>query len=661
MYQMYGDILTISVNDWKSAGLSYDQFRWDSRDGLLNITARGIHGNTLIDVRSIKRPDRREAIERAFGKIEETGKLAAFDEVRSNAQAAEWFRNCTYTDEQGNTRHLPEDTQRQYVTEASVMDMLIRVEDTQGKARAASGKRKTKKDFWKEAVAKVESLAGTEWECKLPGNPRSLERKVAEYRERGFESLVHGMFGKGNGKLTEDAKYWLIARYATPIDRLTMQQLFVAYNEEAPKHEGWQTLASEQTIRLFLNRPEIKALWFGTRHGELKSKEKYTRQNKTLLPTKRDMLWYGDGTKLNYYYRDEAGNIRTCSVYEVVDVYSEVLLGCWISDSEDFEAQYMAFRAALQFSGHRPTEIRFDNQGGHKKLQATEFFGKLAHLNIPTAPYNGKSKTIESIFGRFQAQCLHRDWFFTGQNVTAKKAESRENMEFIMANKASLKTLDEIKAIYMRRREEWNQGEHFDTGKPRIEMYRESVNENARKVDAFDMIEIFGMIDPVANTYTAQGIKKQIKGQTYQWEVLTSDGQPDYGWLRRNVDRKFHVGYDMNDLSMVALYTKDAKGYRFETMAQKYIEIHRAIDEQTEFDHAFIRANEKANKQLRVEMQDEIEAIMERHGMHPAQHGLVMPRPKGLNMGRKDDVGGYTKKVSQLVTTDLEEFPEDRY
>ena len=656
MYQMFDNILTINVNDWIAAGLTYNQFRMDSQRGYLDIANRGINGNTLIDVRSIKRPERRMAIERAFGKIEEAGKQAAFAEVERNEEAVAWFRDYTYTDEQGNDRHLPEEAQRQYVVEASVMDMLRRVEERQRTARAASGKRKTKKEFWNEAVAKVRSLTG-EWANKLPQNPRSLERKCDEYRERGFAALVHGMYGKANGKLTESAKYWLIARYATPIDKLTMQQLFAAYNEEADRRDNWQRLASEQTIRLFLNRPEIKQLWYGTRYGELKSKEKYTRHNKTLLPTKRDMLWYGDGTKLNYYYRDENGNMRTCNVYEVVDVYSECLLGCFISDTEDFEAQYMAYRAAVQMSGHIPSELRYDNQGGHKKLENSQFFAKLAKRNIPTAPYNGKSKTIESIFGRFQSQVLHRDWFFTGQNVTAKKAESRENMEFIMANKASLKTLDEIKAIYMKRREEWNQGIHYDTGRPRIEMYLESVNENTRRVDMLDMIDIFGMIDPVANTYTAQGIKKQIKGKTYQWEVLQSDETPDYEFLRRNVDRKFHIGYDMNDLSMVALYTKDAKGYRFEAMAQKYIEIHRAMDEQTDFDRAFIRANERANKALRVDMADEIEDIMERNGLHPSQHGLNMPRPKGLNLGRKADIGTYTKRVSELVTIDR----EDRY
>jgi hypothetical protein len=657
MYQKYGETMTISVNDWLAAGLTLNQFRNDSkRDNQLKIVSRGINGNTLIDVKSIKRPDRRAAIEAKFGKIDVEEKKQSFMDVKIDEDARVFFRDHTYTDDSGKERHLPDEAQSQYVNEASILNMFRRVYQRQMMARAANGHRKTKKDFYAECVTQAKALNDA-FPNKLPSNSRSMERKCDEYAEKGYQCLVTGLYGKNNrGKLTEDAKYWLIARYATPIERLTIQQLFVEYNNEAERHEEWKKLDSEQTIYAFLNRPEIKPLWWGMRHGELKAKEKYTRQHKTLLPKRRDSIWYGDGTKLNYYYRTADGDIATCNVYEVMDVYSECFLGYFISDSEDFEAQWHAFRMAMQTAGHKPNEIRYDNQGGHKKLASGEFFGKLAHLNIPTAPYNGKSKTIESAFGRFQAQYLHKDWYFTGQNITAKKDESRENYEFIMANKANLPTLDEIKKRYAQRREEWNNAEHFDTGIPRIRMYEESVNNSTAKVGVLDMIDMFGVIDATPNTYTASGITKTVKRQEYRWEVLTSDGLPDLDFMRNNVDRKFHIGYDLSDMSIVALYTKDAKGYRFAAYAQKYIEIHRAKDEQNEFDHQFIKAMDTANKNLRMDMADEIEEIMERHGVHPAQHGLNMPKLKGINL-KHEDVGRRTKRISNLVMADL----EDRY
>lgn len=123
----------------------------------------------------------------------------------------------------------------------------------------------------------------------------------------------------------------------------------------------------------------------------------------------RDALWYGDGTKLNLYYKDEDGKVRTTSVYEVIDAYSECLLGFCISDSEDYEAQYMSYRMAIQVSGHKPYEIVYDNQGGHKKLENQEFFKKLCHIHRTTTPYNGASKTIENLSTGYRARYFTRN------------------------------------------------------------------------------------------------------------------------------------------------------------------------------------------------------------------------------------------------------------
>ena len=145
--------------------------------------------------------------------------------------------------------------------------------------------------------------------------------------------------------------------------------------------------------------------------------------------------------------------------------------------------RYNAYRMAIQVSGHKPFEIVHDNQGGHKKLNRKEgdekegFFDRICHIHRPTAPYSGQSKTIENIFSRFQQQELHKDWRFTGMNITAVRAESRPNLEFVDENDDQLFTLDELKAHYAEARKAWNEAKHPATGIPRIEMYEKSVNE----------------------------------------------------------------------------------------------------------------------------------------------------------------------------------------
>lgn len=622
----------MSVNDWCEAGLTIDQFKNDSKRGQLTIFRRGTRGNTLIDVRSISRLDRRAAIENMYGKIEDDTVKTGLKAVLPDQEAANFY--MSYRDDQGKA--LTTERQKLYVNGAMLMNTLLRIRAAQQAARARGGERKKMKDWWRECVDFVKENS-ERYPNVLPTNARRFEEKYREYASDGYSALVKRTNSDGNAeKLTERAKDWLVARWASPVDRCTITQLFELYNAEAIVR-GWQPVRSASTIERFINRPEIVPLWYGCRYGELKAKEKYARQHSTILPQQRDSLWYGDGTKLNYYYRDDNGKVATCNVYEVVDVYSEVLLGYHISASEDYNAQYNAFKMAMETSGHKPYEVRFDNQGGHKKLESSSLFAKMAHLSISCQPYNGKSKTIESIFGRFQASFLHKEWYYTGQNITAKKRESRANMEFISANAKSLPTLDEVKKQYKMRRDEWNSAKHPDTGVPRMEMYRSSSNEMTTSVGIFDIISIFGLMNPKPIKYRSNGIVMKVGGVKYQYEVMDEKGQPDFAFLKSNVDREFFVEYVPDDMSVVALYEATATGEkRFVRMAEKYISVHRAVQEQDEFDHAFIKAMDSRNKQLRSEMVAETEEILERNGLHPSQHGLVMPKPKG-NFRRSDE------------------------
>jgi hypothetical protein len=511
-----------------------------------------------------------------------------------------------------------------------------------------------------KSLSRIEVDSKPKYPHTIPVSARNLRPLLKRYSEYGYSILIHGNYDNINPeKLNDESKEWLVARWSAQVPtRVTLFELYIEYNERA-KQKGWEALASEGTIRNYLFKPSVKSKWYGARYGELAAKEKYNRQHETILPEYRDALWYGDGTKLNYYYLNENGERATTCVYEVMDVYSECLLGYHISDKEDFEAQYRSYKSAMHFSGQKPYEIRFDNQGGHKKLQSGEFFKKLSHLAIATAPYNGRSKTIESAFGRLQTQFLHKEWYFTGQNITAKKQESRANMEFILANSKNLPTLDEVKKMYAIRRNEWNNTPHPETGIPRIEMYKNSINPKCRKIELADMIFMFGVRTQKPVTYRSNGISIEVKGAKYRYEVLDHEGNPDFHFLRLNVDREFIVEYDPEDMTAVSLFTP-AKGKDdvcFVAIANKYITVHRDKQSQDEFDHHFIKAMEIMNKKQRVEMQTTTEELLEKYGYHPAQHGLNMPAIKGLNRKKQEDIGVEMKRVSNLVTEDI----YDRY
>ena len=565
--------------------------------------------------------------------------------VKKDENAELFFEEYRY-DKNGEQVPLPERIQAEYVWNASVLNALISELDTLRPKRNMLG---GSRNVWETLLARVEEWR-EEYAHTLPGSEGRLKSLVNQYRPQNYAVLVSGKYGNSNTlKIEEEAGRYLVALKRSRVPVYTDMQIFEEYNRVAPDR-GWKPLKSPRSLREWLNSPRIEPLWYDAVHGEMKAHQRYGRKHKTELPSRRDSLWYGDGTKLNLYYKDEHGNVRTIGVYEVMDAYSEVLLGFHISENENYEAQYHAYRMALQTSGHKPYELVHDNQGGHKKLERVSdgLLAKISHIHRPTAPYSGQSKTIESVFGRFQSQVLHKDWRFTGQNITTKKASSRPNLEFIEANKDKLYTLAELKAKYVEARREWNEMKHPATGISRIGMYNTSVNEETEVVTARDMVDIFWVMTSRPSTFTSSGIEVTIGGKSRTYEVYSSPGVPDHEWRRRNTYKQFYVKYDPYDFGSVRLYWKDKGGeLRFERVAEPYMVIHRAIQDQEEGEAAFIRREQEANVQDRVERQVVAKEIEYEHGVAPEQHGLNTPKLKGITAEVQRQIDRRTKKYGQ--------------
>lgn len=566
--------------------------------------------------------------------------------VQKDEDAEIFFEQYRY-DKNGEEVPLPDNVQTEYIRNASVLNSLIR--DLNRLTSSTNKLNGGRRNLW-EILLSTSELLREEYGHSLPGSVGRLKSIITKYRPNNYAVLVSGKYGNRNTlKIEEEAGRFLIALKRSRVPVYTDTLIFEEYNRVAPER-GWKLLKSTRSLREWFNSPRIEPLWYDAVYGEMKAHQRYGRKHKTELPYRRDSLWYGDGTKLNLYYRDEQGNVRTTSVYEVIDAYSEVFLGFHISDNEDYEAQYHAYRMALQVSGHKPYELVHDNQGGHKKLERVSdgLLGKISHIHRPTAPYSGQSKTIESVFGRFQSQVLHKDWRFTGGNITDKKDSSRPNIEFIEANKDKLYTLAELKEKYVQARQEWCEMKHPGTGIPRIEMYNTSVNEDTEVVTARDMVDIFWVMTDRPSTFTSSGIEVTIGGKKRTYEVYSSPGTPDHDWRRKNTYKQFYVKYDPYDFGSVRLYWKDKGGeMRFERVAEPYMVIHRSIQDQTEGEAAFIRKEQEANIQDRVERQVTAKEIEYEFGVAPEQNGLKTPKLKGITAEVQRQIDRRTKKYSQ--------------
>lgn len=657
MFEYYNNILCVHAS-WliESEIVSEPNYKQLVRRGHFQKLTVGGNGRKALIAWETMKEDFKKIIISLVGDPTEKAKHITFvDYIKSDEFASQFFNNHTL--ESGES--LPEKNIKEYTTNAEILNAVgVVLKSTTAKRKALGSKVKP----WEKIAEIVSELPKHKFPHSLPTNSRRLSDRYKLYVSEGYESLIHKQFGHKNAeKINDDAKSWVLARWSDQVKKCTgYTQLLREYNQMA-KERGWKEIKSDQSLMNFLQDSKIEPLWYGFRYGELKSKEKYSYQHTTKLPSMRDSLWYSDGTKLNYYYM-ENGKVSTCQVYEVFDTYSEVFLGYHISKTEDFHAQYHAFKMAIQTSGFKPYEIKFDNQGGTKKLEAVSFLGKISKLTSKTAPYNGKSKTIESAFGRFQTQFLKQDWFFTGQNITAKKQESRQNMEFFLDNTAGLPSLDEIKKLYKQRREEWNSAPHPKTGIPRIEMYHNSQNPLTPQISIWDMIEMFWITSEVPVTCTAYGIGITIKKVDYNFMVYDGDNMPDLRWLRQNIDKKFFVKYDPDDMTLIHLYEQTPAGLRRVAQAEPKIEVHRGMQEQEEFEASFIRQIEHENKKIRIEARDEMAKILEKENRRPEDYGLKSPRIKGVETSRankktkdKTSIGDYQKKLSNATIEDTQE------
>lgn len=651
--EMYGKIRCVTYAELVGSGiLSVPSYKWYVKENRLRVVQRGGKGRiALVEYNSLP-----SKIKAAYDEMFPTATEDLRHTIMSNAlitdnKAIEFYRDRYKL---SNGSGLTDVKQAEYVLNAQVLNAMIRTERDTTALHSKCGYTR-KKMVWEKCVECCEELR-TIYNHTLPKNPARLREKFKAYKAEGYAVLVSQKNMNQNArKITDKEARLLLKLKRSKMPVYTDAQIFEEYNRQAPLR-GLSAIKSLTTVREYLNDPAVMPLWYAAVHGMQKWKSRYSAQMKTAMPQMRDSLWYSDGTKLNLYYRNAEGRMCTTSVYEVFDAYSEVFLGYDIAPNETFDSQYRAFRMAVEFAKHRPWEIVNDNQGGHSKLAAQGFFKRICTLHRPTMPYNGQSKTIESAFGRFQQQVLHKIWYFTGQNVTAKKLSSKPNIEFIEQNAYALPTLEEAKEIYRQCREEWNNMPHHATGISRMEMYLMSENPDTPIVEQADMRTMFWLKSKNAITYTNHGLTIAINKQEYEYEVYGSDGLRNEEWALRNIGRKFHVMYDPMDMTRVELWEETPTGLRYSTDATPRISISRATQERTEEETSYMRRTIELNKATMGLVQLTMEDFDLEEQIAVELFGLSTPKPKNVSRKKMDQLASDMEKGRRKAPVSLPEL-----
>ena len=570
-------------------------------------------------------------------------------EYRTDQAAHDWYHD--------DRRGLPSKVAERCTVNASVLRILSDKKRRMTTSRAVSGSGRG--ICWDAIMEESERLRGV---CShtLPGSAR-LKELIRKFDKEGYPCLVSGKLGNSNGRtVTEEMGRMIIALKRSKNPVYSTEAIRLKVNAVAPER-GWKQIRSKGTIENYLN--SHVALWKDTEVGTTRAKMMLNRMHSTILPTMPNARWEGDGTKVNLYYRtyaDGKEKMATFWVYEFIDVASEVMLGRSFGSGEDFRMFYDGFRNAVENVGLFPYELVNDNQSSATTRQVKEWLSRCVQVPRTSAPHNGPSKTIESVFGRFQSEILGQHWNFTGQNVTAKKDSSKPDIDLITLNIGGLPNYQECIAMYEADVEAWNNSLHPDQarypGMTRMDVYRSSSCPDCVALTDASRKDAFWIKSKAPVRYTNNGFKVTIDGVALIYEVQDAEGFPDYAWLDRYNQQEFYYGYDPRDTSLIKLYSYDPKtGYRHVSDASPKVRIHRDIWSQQKGDAEYIRNVEQGVKEQAVRRHLEVKAIEREFGTAPEQHGLRSPLPAGVTKTE------YERISARIQSGLVEPVPEDIY
>lgn len=633
--EIFGKRLCVTYDELVRDGImSKPNFDKHVRENKFSVLRKGGNGRkALVDYESMPEAIRARYDARHPGAKQQfqTPKIPLNERLRGDEKAVEFFRRYT--------PKITIERQTEYVLNAKVLNAMVAKEMDMKGMHGKSGYRHSK--LVRDTITGLCEHLRERYGHTLPKS--RLMEKFNNYKKYGYVVLVNGNTGNQSARKVgpkEGRLLLKLKRSKFPV--YTDMQIFEEYNRLAPAR-GLNRIESPHTVTGFLYKTAVRLWWYASVHGEVAFKNEFMPQFDTQLPKMPNTLWYGDGTKLNLYYKDYDKRqkrmvARTIDVYEVMDACTEVFLG-YSFGRESFLTQYEAYRMALELWKVKPYEIVTDNQGGHKTKAAQAFFGKICRLHKTTMPHNGQSKSIESAFGRFQQQVLHGLYNFTGQNITAVKENSHANLDLIMANIDRLPTLEEMKEQYVKCRDEWNAMEHptSETGMTRMEMYTSLSSPNAELLDDCEVADLFKMFSTTDVKYGKQGFCFEMDKREYRYQVYADDGQVDLGFHMQHVGESFRYRYDPKDMTAIELWQPTAAGLIYVATATPKVKIHRATADRTEEENAYLFTQLRNNERARAAHHIASEELLLEECMSEAYTRLVVPRPVGISSKAMDN------------------------
>lgn len=290
MYARYEGHPVITKAEWLAAGLSARQYKYDAQQGLLDICGIGYNNAPLIDLTSIRRPERRAMIEAKYGPIEE-----AEPEAQMKAEVDTEARAYYTSYRKGDGSPLEPKLVEQYTNRASLLETLRKRLESQQAERAKLGRKVKMGEWYQEAMKwyneEIGKMGGLQPKSATARkeqfqNARSFERVFKAYCNEGYGSVVSGRLGndsarkvsvkaenlivalwRTNGKPFKERVWELYMEFVTGDRELYDKETGEVFSPDDFRHKGRTLELSQATVWAYVSQAMNTTAVYADRNG----------------------------------------------------------------------------------------------------------------------------------------------------------------------------------------------------------------------------------------------------------------------------------------------------------------------------------------------------------------------------------------------------------
>lgn len=534
------------------------------RKGQVKQVQKGGNGReALFAVDSLPMKWRTEVYKR-FPDLQEQAESKEFlDTITPDGAAFDFFQGYQLSD----GRHLPEDKVLEYSSNAAIMNAFRRCWDAHVSKRQRSGKKTTAaKDFWKRAAAALPRLADS-FPHSLPGSPRRLQMKMAEYVRDGYVCFISGKFLNGNAaKVASDEQEQVITALLAHHNNLPDTLVAEGYNRIAEAKE-WKPITAGAVA---VWREKLGTVIRAGRLGVSNFRNNVTMQVKRSRPTTPFLMWSLDGWTVELLYQttkpDKKGhNVTTytnrLTMVVVLDVFNDYPIGYAVGTHESPALIKEALRDAAKHSQALTGSMLRANQVQSDRYAIktmADLYAVMGDKVTPAQAHNAKAKPVEPYFNYLNTHYCIRCNNWSGFGITSNpkrqpNSDALNRMRHSFPDEAGLRA----QIAEMMRLERMAKYEAFMAGfanlKPehRLPLSRESYLLN------------YGAETGFKNVLEGCGLRPTILGVKRDYDCFDLS-------FRDHAAERWTVRYDPDDLSQV-LAVNEA-GTRRYMLEEKYVQ-----------------------------------------------------------------------------------------